>query len=197
MIAAKSRPIWFKSLLRSCARMPSYACQKLKRIVKISHLKLKGVDVPWNANIAWSAVFEVKSGRIQLGNSIIVSRGVVIDTSGGEIAFGDFCSVNPYCVIYGHGGLTIGNSVNIAAGSIIIPANHTYEDHTRINSQPLNAKGIEIEDDVWIAAGTKILDGVRISKGVIVGAGSVVVRSLPEAYVCSGVPCIPLRKRYA
>ncbi|MCK7515996.1 MAG: acyltransferase [Desulfobacterales bacterium] len=72
----------------------------------------------------------------------------------------------------GDGGLTIGNNVRIAAHTVIIPANHVFDDvNIPIRKQGLSKKGIVIEDDVWIGSGVKILDGVVIGKGCVIGAG--------------------------
>ena len=46
-----------------------------------------------------------------------------------------------------------------------------------------------IEDDVWIAAGVTICPGVTIGKNSIIGAGSVVTKSIPENVVAYGIPC--------
>lgn len=94
---------------------------------------------------------------------------------GGVISIGDDFSLNPYSVLYGHGGLSIGNSVRIAAGCVIIPANHVFSDPgTAIRAQGLTKLGIVIEDDVWVGANVTILDGAHISRGCVIAAGSVV-----------------------
>ena len=56
-------------------------------------------------------------------------------------------------------------------------------------------KGIQIEDNVWIGAGVRILDGVRIGRNTIVGAGSVVSRSLPPNVTAVGAPARPTKLR--
>lgn len=115
---------------------------------------------------------------------------------GGDIRIGDDCSFNPYCVIYGHGGLRIGNSVRIAAHTVIVPANHNFDDpHTPIRLQGLTTKGITIGNDVWIGAGVRIMDGVEIGNGCVVAAGSVVTKSVPNGAVVAGVPAKVIRVR--
>ena len=117
-------------------------------------------------------------------------------TYGGKISIGDYCSINPFCVLYGHGGLFIGNGVRIATHVVVIPSNHNFNDTNRyIFQQGSTSLGIRIEDDVWIGAGAIILDGVTISKGSVVGAGSVVNRNIESFSVVAGNPAKILKKR--
>jgi len=68
----------------------------------------------------------------------------------GFIKLGDDCSVNPFSVLSGHGGLTIGNYVCIATHTVMIPANHGYLDpNAPISLQDVTQEGIVIKDDVW------------------------------------------------
>lgn len=93
-------------------------------------------------------------------------------------------------------GFEIGDNVRIAAQVVIIPMNHIYEDpDTPIWKQGIRAKGIKIEDDVWIGAGAKILDGVTIGKGSVIGAGAVVTDDIPPYSVAVGVPARVIKKR--
>ena len=135
---------------------------------------------------------ELVAGRgeeIILGSGCMVHRGALLYPYGGRIVIGDNVGINPYCVIYGHGGVTIGNDVMIATGCVIIPANHNIGDpNVPMHSQGLTAKGIVIEDDVWLAARVTVLDGVRIGRGAVIGAGAVVTRDIPAHAIAVGVP---------
>lgn len=53
---------------------------------------------------------------------------------------------------------------------------------------------ITLEDDVWLATGVTVLAGVRIGRGTVVAAGSVVTRDLPPFVVAAGVPARVVRK---
>jgi serine acetyltransferase len=135
-------------------------------------------------------------GSITIGENSELLQGVLIMTYGGTIEIGSVCSINPYTILYGHGNLKIGNNVLIAAHTVIIPANHVFTDvNTPINLQGLTTKGITIEDDVWIGAGCKILDGITIGKGAIIAAGAVVNKDVEPYTIVGGVPAKELKKR--
>lgn len=136
-----------------------------------------------------AAVRIVLGGSISIGTHCHLNRGALLETYGGQIYIGDHCTVNPYSVLYGHGGLRIGNFVRIATHCIIVPANHSFDRlDMPIASQPTKAVGITIEDDVWIGANCVVLDGVTIGKGSVIGAGSVVTKSIRPYSVCVGNP---------
>lgn len=108
-------------------------------------------------------------GSIVIGSNCHISKYAHILTCGGDIRMGNNTTVNPLAMIYGQGGLTIGNGVRIATQSAILPSNHIYKDReSYIFQQGLSRKGILIEDDVWIGAGVKILDGVILKQGCII-----------------------------
>ena len=61
--------------------------------------------------------------------------------------------------------------------------------------QPRTSHGIVLGDNVWLGTGAKVLDGVRIGKDVVVGAGAVVNADLPDGAIAAGVPARILRSR--
>jgi len=65
-----------------------------------------------------------------------------------------------------------------------------------IFEQPLTTKGdIRIEDGVWLGYGVIVLSVVHIGKGAVVGAGSVVTRSIPDGAVAVGMPARVIKMR--
>jgi acetyltransferase-like isoleucine patch superfamily enzyme len=129
-----------------------------------------------------------RRGDITIGARCKVMRGAILWTYGGSITIGDSTAINPYCVLYGHGGLRIGSGVRIAAHVVIIPANHGIEPGEAIRHQPETRRGIVIGDDVWIGAGARILDGVNVASGSVIGAGAVLTRSTEPFGIYAGVP---------
>jgi acetyltransferase-like isoleucine patch superfamily enzyme len=171
-------------------------------------------------NVIVSPLAIIKGGsRIRLDNNVMIERNVMLhasdhnsfieigagtwlfyhcmlSTSGGWIKIGCNCTVNSFALLYGHGGLDIGNEVRISAHVVIVPMNHIYKNPSiPIWKQGETRKGIKIEDDAWIGAGAKILDGVRIGKGSIIGAGAVVTRDIPPYSVAVGIPARVIKKR--
>lgn len=151
-----------------------------------------------STSIAWSVSADGggQGGHIVVGKDTRLDIGVVLRAYGGFISIGDHCSVNPYCVLYGKGGVKIGNGVRIAAHSVIVAANHRFQfPEEFIYCQSESAEGITIEDDVWIGAGAKILDGVTVCRGTVVGAGAVVTQSTVAWSVVAGVPARKIGSR--
>lgn len=128
----------------------------------------------------------VKGSRIVLSSGVRIDSFVKVKPAGGpgDVIVGEDSIINSGCVLYTGNGIRIGSHVSIAANCTLAPVNHEYQDGSRlIQSQGFRPSkgGIDIGDDVWIGANCVILDGARIGKGCVVGAGSI-VRGELEAY---------------
>jgi acetyltransferase-like isoleucine patch superfamily enzyme len=149
-----------------------------------------------SVTVADSAILDATVGKLTIGDQTSILPYALLLTYGGQICIGSHCSVNPFCVLYGLGGLKIGDNVRIATQTVIVPANHNFNDVAipiRLQGSKLN--GVVIEDDVWIGAGVKILDGVVIGQGSVVAAGAVVTKNVPNYAVVAGVPARIIRLR--
>lgn len=162
----------------------------LRYFQSLRFLFRQSVELGQYVRISRSAVLRTDGGGIiRIGERSEVLDGVILQTSGGNIEIGCRCSINAYTIIYGHGGVRIGDNVLIAGHTMIIPNMHVFTDpHKPINKQGSTRQGITIEDDVWIAHGVSILDGVTVGRGCIVGAGAVVNKSIPPYSIAVGVP---------
>lgn len=169
--------------------------EKLKIRLRLNQNNKIIINTP--LNISKNAVVQIKhDGLILIGKNTEILEGVIIQTYGGFIQIGENCSINPYTVIYGHGNVIIGNNALIAAHCVIIPGNHVFNDLNKpINQQGMNNEGIIIEDDVWLGAGVKVLDGVTIGKGSIVAAGAVVTKNVLPNTIVGGVPAKFIKNR--
>lgn len=136
--------------------------------------------------------------RIVLGDRVALERGVDIGCAGDNctIEVGDNTFIGPYTCIGGPGNVKIGKHCLIAAHTGIVANNHVFSDPVQtIRNQGLTKKGIEIGDDCWLGYGVKILDGVTIGRGSVIGAGAVVTKDLPPYSIAVGVPARAIGSR--
>lgn len=159
----------------------------------------RAVEADPSAWVSLRSVIRVNcGGSITIGKKCEIHPFSMLLTHGGRIHLGDNCSVNPFTIIYGSGGVHIGNNVRIAAHVIIVPENHNPgTDAVPLHRSGKTCKGIRIEDNVWIGAGVKILDGVSIGRNSVIGAGSVVSRSVQANATAVGVPARIVSTRIA
>ncbi|MBK8161647.1 MAG: hypothetical protein IPK65_00400 [Gammaproteobacteria bacterium] len=65
-----------------------------------------------------------------------------------------------------------------------------------MRDQPLVTKGgIVVGDDAWLGYGVIVLDGARIGRGAIIGAGSIVTGDIPEGVIAAGAPAKVIKAR--
>ena len=139
----------------------------------------------------------IASGKgVTIGEGVEIYDGAILNALDGEISIGNHSTVGPYAVIYGEGTVSIGSYVSIATHTTLVASNHNFADRDKyIRLQGSTAKGITIEDDVWIGSNCVILDGVEIGAGTVVAAGAVVNRSAPHHSVVGGVPARLIKAR--
>ena len=131
--------------------------------------------------------------RISIGARSEIYDHVVIRCVGGsgDIEIGEFCYFNPGAVLYSGNGIKMGNYVLLAAGVKIMPTNHAFgrrDVPIRHQGFAESKGGIVIEDDVWLGANAVVLDGVRIGRGAVIAAGSVVTSEVPPYEIWGGIP---------
>jgi acetyltransferase-like isoleucine patch superfamily enzyme len=111
------------------------------------------------------------------------------------IQIGAHSVIGEYNVIRGQGGVRIGDRVFTSPFTQILAVNHVYDDASRsFTEQGITAEGIDIDDDVWLGAGSIITDGVHIGRGAVVAAGAVVTADVPPHTVVAGVPARVVRQ---
>lgn len=129
-----------------------------------------------------------------------LDRGVVLiasGTGGGEptISIGRGTYVNRYTILDAIESLVIGNEVAIGPNCYITDHDHGMDPARAPLQQPMVAQPTRIEDRAWVGANVVVLKGVTIGQGSIVGAGSVVTRSVPPRAVAVGSPARVIRMR--
>lgn len=115
--------------------------------------------------------------HVKIGKDTSINHGALIDACGRKrIIIGENCMIGPYVVIRS--------------------ADHIFKDISR----PMREQGhiygnIIIEDDCWIGSHVTITKNVKIGKGSVIGANSVVTKDIPPYSVVMGVPARVVRSR--
>lgn len=128
---------------------------------------------------------------IKIGSNSFIRSYAMLNAGppDGFIHIGNNSSIGQGTILYGNGGLTIGDNVMIAGQCFIVASSHIHDNpNLPISRQGFSASGITIEDNVWVGAGAKILDGVTIGSGAIIGANAVVNRSVAPKAKVGGIP---------
>ncbi len=127
--------------------------------------------------------------RIKIGRDSSVHMDCFI--TGNSIEIGDNTVINRQCYLDGRFPLKIGNNINISHQVLI----HTLTHDPQAADFRGVAKPVAIEDDAWIGTRAVILPGVRIGRGAVVGAGSVVTKDVGDYVIAAGVPAREIGKR--
>jgi acetyltransferase-like isoleucine patch superfamily enzyme len=136
-------------------------------------------------------------GEFRIGDGVIVSRGCIVSGKDGPLTIGPRVNIGAGCTLYASHRLEIGADCMLAADCYI--GGGRYDPYGRIDvplaRQQLPRHGVVIEDDCWLGAGVVVVDGVRIGRGSVVGAGAVVTRDLEPFAIAAGVPAAVIGHR--
>jgi acetyltransferase-like isoleucine patch superfamily enzyme len=139
---------------------------------------------------------ECSGGGVEIGAGVYVHDDVLIDCQLGSIQIGAGTTINSFCALYGAGGIRIGTGCLIATSTVIVASDHPFDaPDIPIAQQGSITRGVDIGDDVWLSAGVRVLDGVTIGRGAVVGANAVVNRAIPPFAVAVGIPARVIKMR--
>ncbi|MCW5624027.1 MAG: acyltransferase [Burkholderiales bacterium] len=112
-----------------------------------------------------------------------------------KVFIGENSVIGRRSIITAKNCVRIGNDVLMGSDVQVIDHSHGVGRSTLIRRQSAEIGVVEIGDDVWIGAGSKILMNARIGKGAIIGANAVVTHDIPEYGIAVGVPARVIRFR--
>ncbi len=135
-----------------------------------------------------------REGRIEavrnlfgsVGKNPVVLPGFRCD-NGRNIHAGDDFFANYNVTILDIAPVEIGNHVLIGPNTLISTVNHPMTPAGRRKHLGI-AKPVRIGDDVWLAGNVTIVPGVTIGNNVVVAAGAVVTKDVPDNVLVGGVP---------
>ena len=138
----------------------------------------------------------LNASNVKIGNNVTIYQNVMF-WGDGEIIIGNNVDIGKDTIIFAKKRVYIGNNTSIAAHCYIIDSNHGIKKDKLIQEQKLeyDDNGIRIGNDVWIAAGCKVIKGANIEDGCVLGAMSLVNSRISRDSIAFGIPAKVIKKR--
>ena len=108
-----------------------------------------------------------------------------------NLEVGEVTCIGPHTDIYSMDKIIIGNHVTISQNAVLCAATHDINSH----SMALKTQKIIIDDYAWVCAYAKILPGVRISEGAVIGLDCVLGKTADPWFVYAGNPAKKIKTR--
>ncbi|MDQ6481886.1 DapH/DapD/GlmU-related protein [Dyadobacter sp. LHD-138] len=155
-----------------------------------------------NARLIRFPIYIKGKKRVKIGENFTCGIGLRLDclktdtNIEPQLIIGSGVEINDYVHIGCTNHVLIGNNVLIASKVFITDHNHGIYSGESIQDSPLSlpksriiaGSPVHIEENVWIGEMVTILPGVRIGKGSIIGANSVVSKNIPPYSIAVGIP---------
>lgn len=176
--------------------------RKLKKILRLPYIFLircKGMNIKYTSSMPINTVIE-NYNQIEIGKHCNFDKRTILrvfneENDKSKITIGDFfCGGNDLKILC-CGSVNIGNDVTCAGGVFITSENHGLNPLTpSFNDNKLERSNVTIEDGVWLGEKVIVLPGVTIGKKSVIGAGSVVTKSVPPYCIAVGNPARVVKK---
>lgn len=137
---------------------------------------------------------------ISVGQGTLLGKHIVLtafekrgdQTFQPRISIGDHCILGEHMHITAVGNVKIGNNLLAGRFCLITDNSHGMINYGELSThpidRPLSHKDVSIGDNVWLGDAVRILPGVTIGNGCIIGAGSIVTKDVPDFCVAAGNP---------
>jgi len=135
--------------------------------------------------------------QLEIGDHCILQPDIFFNydhywVPGPSIIVGDNVFIGRGCEFNIREKITIGNRVLIASGCTFVDHDHGRDPAGNVTSDCPGAL-ISIEEGAWIGANCTVLKGVRVGRNSVLGAGSVLTKSIPDREVWAGAPAARIR----
>lgn len=117
--------------------------------------------------------------QVEIGENAVIMMGAILNI-GAVVGKGTMIDMG---AVLG-GRATVGERCHIGSGAVLAGV-----------IEPASAQPVIIEDDVLIGANAVVIEGVRVGKGSVVAAGSIVIQDVPEGVVVAGVPARVVKQK--
>jgi acetyltransferase-like isoleucine patch superfamily enzyme len=186
------RRIFYPLLLGRCGRNVTFGQGVVLRHPRKIRL---GDDVVVDDLVVLDAKGERNEG-ITVGDGVFLGRATILSCKDGDIVLGDHVNIGFHSEVFSGSRVTVGRHGLFAAYTYLVGGGHAFDQAgVPVLEQERTSRGIAVGDNVWLGTGVKVLDGVRIGRDVVVGAGAVVTGDLPDGVVAAGLPARVVRAR--
>ena len=171
---------------------------RINRMILKSHGVVFGKNIQIPSKVSWL----IRGARITIGDNFYLSSGNGVNPIASNLQADVYVEPGAALTIGNNVGMSstrlwihesarIGNNVKIGGCVLITDTDAHPMDYMarRSSNEGTKSAPVVIEDDVWIGAHCIILKGVTIGARSIIGAGSVVTKSIPADCVAAGNPC--------
>ena len=133
---------------------------------------------------------------IAIGDGVFIGRNTILSCKNGDIVIDDDANVGFNVEIFSASRVRLGKNALVAAYTYLVGGDHLYDQlDTPVLYQGRTARGIEVDDNVWLGAHVVVSDGSQIGRDAIIGAGAVVIGHVPPFHIAAGVPAKLIRDR--
>jgi acetyltransferase-like isoleucine patch superfamily enzyme len=133
---------------------------------------------------------------ITIGTGVFVGRNTILSCKNGDIIVDDHANLGFNCEIFSASRVRVGKSVLMAAYTYLVGGDHLYDRvDIPVLEQGRTARGVEVDDNVWLGTHVVVTDGSKVGRDAIIGAGAVVVGEIPEFAIAAGIPAKVMRDR--
>lgn len=171
---------------------------RINRMILKAHGVVFGKNIQIPSNVLWL----IRGARITIGDNFYLSSGNGVNPIASNLQADVYVEPGATLTIGNNVGMSstrlwihesarIGNNVKIGGCVLITDTDAHPMDYMarRSSNEGTKSAPVVIEDDVWIGAHCIILKGVTIGARSVIGAGSVVTKSIPADCVAAGNPC--------
>lgn len=180
-----------KGVFETLIHLLAITVGRMRSVTLIVLLRMRGYDLDWLVTLSsGNDFFQSKKHAISIDKDTRIGKNTRISSGfNGVIKIGRNVLIDDGCFIMAQGKIIIGNNTWIAAYCFITDFNHKYADDKKlIFEQGYEIKPVTIGENVWIGTHVIILPGVKIGDRVVIGAGSVVTKNIPDNCVAVGNP---------
>lgn len=172
------------------------ACQEKKKKQLLKQFGSVGKDVLIDSPFLISEWQNIEIGSC---TTILANARINLYQQNGEIPkvkIGEHCYIGYHFSLLAGADVEIEDNVLFASNVLITSENHSIDPESEISymNQPLNGKPVNIGEGSWIGEKVCILPGVSIGKKCVIGAGSVVAKSIEDYTIAVGNPARPIKK---